>query len=440
MELLYRGLFDEVQTQFELILEGLPLFIALGFFLFLSFFLSGSETALTAVNRMKVQFRADQGDKQAIRLQRLISKPDRMITAILIGNNIANIMMPTIVTMIAIDKGANVGIWTGVLTVILIVFGEVLPKTIAATFADRVAYVVAPTISLIVKVMTPITALLSMFTNLFIRIISKGTVTEATLTKEDLRSLVDIASIEGTFEQDESLRLKGVLDFPEKDVSDVLETHRTDIVGLSIDSTYEEVRDTILEHSYTRYPVYEESMDAIVGVFYSKMIISWSLEPDRKLGELIDRDPLYVVQSSSVERVFKLMLSKKKHMAIVLDEYGGTLGIVTQEDIIEEMIGQDIEDETDQEEEELVYEKTDTMLICHGRLEIVDAMELMDIELPTDNETLGGFVLQELGHLPEPGERFTYENLRFEIEEMDRSRILRMKITIKEEENETPAT
>ncbi len=132
------------------------------------------------------------------------------------------------------------------MTVIIIVFGEVLPKTIAATFADRVAYIVAPSISLLVKLLTPLTALLALFTNIFIRIISKGAVTEATLTKDDLRSMVDIASIEGTFEQEESNRLKEVLDFPDKDVSDVLETHRTDIVGLPIEATYEEVRDTIL--------------------------------------------------------------------------------------------------------------------------------------------------------------------------------------------------
>jgi putative hemolysin len=159
------------------------------------------------------------------------------------------------------------------------------------------------------------------------------------------------------------------------------------------------------------------------------MFIEWSLEPERKLGEFIDRDMIYVVQTASVETVFKMMLLQKKHMAVVLDEYGGTLGIVTQEDIIEEMIGQDIEDETDMEDEVLIYEKTDDSLTCHGRLEIVDAMELIGIELPTDHETIGGFVLQQLGHLPEPGERFSYEDLRFEIEEMDRTRIIRMTIT-----------
>ncbi|HEY4578647.1 MAG TPA: CNNM domain-containing protein, partial [Savagea sp.] len=175
------------------------MFIALGFFLLMSFFLSGSETALTAVNRMKVRFRANDGHIPSQKLDQLLQQPDRMITAILIGNNIANIMMPTIVTMIAIDKGWPVGLLTGILTIVLIIFGEVLPKTIAATFADTVAYFVAPVIRLLVKLLLPLTFLLSKFTNLFIRIISKGQVTEAVLTKDDLRSMVDLAEVEGAF-------------------------------------------------------------------------------------------------------------------------------------------------------------------------------------------------------------------------------------------------
>ncbi|WP_301107235.1 CNNM domain-containing protein [Sporosarcina sp.] len=412
------------------------MFIALGLCLFMSFFLSGSETALTAVNRMKIQLRADQGDIKSIKLRQLLSKPDRMITAILIGNNIANILMPTIVTMIAIDKGLSVGLLTGILTVVLIIFGEVLPKTIAATFADRIAYVVAPPITLLVKILIPLTAILALFTNFFVRLISKGAVTEATLTKEDVRSMVDIASTEGTFGQDESIRLKGVLDFREKDVMDVMETHRTDIISLSMDSTYEDVRDVVLQYFYTRYPVYEESIDRVVGIFYSKMLIEWSMFPKRKFSEMIDRQPLFVVQTASVELVFKRMLTQKKHMAIVLDEYGGTLGIVTQEDIIEEMIGQDIEDETDVAEEAMVFEKEENRLICQGRLDIEDVIELLDVEIPTDHDTIGGFVFQELGHIPEAGEAFQYNTLRFEVEEMDRTKILRLQITKLPEEEE----
>lgn len=410
-------------------LEEIKLFIALGIFLFMSFFLSGSETALTAVNRMKVHLRAEQGDAKAQKLQKLIAKPDRMITTILIGNNIANIMLPTLVTTIAITRGWEVGVATAILTVILIIFGEVLPKTISATFADKVAYIVFPVISFMVVALLPLTWLLAQFTNIFIRIISKGTVKEATMTKEELRTMVDIASTEGTFEEDESERIKGVLDFPHKDVSDVMSTHRTDTVGISIDSTYEEVRDLILDSSYTRYPVYEESMDNVVGLFYSKKLIEWSMNPNLTLEELMDDNPLFVVQSVSVEKVFKMMMSKKKHMAVILDEYGGTLGIVTHEDIIEEMIGQDIEDETDEDDDELVFEMTDKILSCHGRLEIEDVNDMFNVEVPNDHDTIAGFVMQQLGHVPEEGEQFTYENLYVEINEMDRNRIVRLTIT-----------
>lgn len=405
------------------------MFIALGIFLFMSFFLSGSETALTAINRMKVHLRAEQGDAKAQKLQKLIAKPDRMITTILIGNNIANIMLPTLVTTIAITRGWEVGVATAILTVILIIFGEVLPKTISATFADKVAYIVFPVISFMVVALLPLTWLLAQFTNIFIRIISKGTVKEATMTKEELRTMVDIASTEGTFEEDESERIKGVLDFPHKDVSDVMSTHRTDTVGIAIDSTYEEVRDLILDSSYTRYPVYEESMDNVVGLFYSKKLIEWSMNPNLTLEELMDDNPLFVVQSVSVEKVFKMMMSKKKHMAVILDEYGGTLGIVTHEDIIEEMIGQDIEDETDEDDDELVFEMTDKMLSCHGRLEIEDVNDMFKVEVPNDHDTIAGFVMQQLGHVPDEGEQFTYENLYVEINEMDRNRIVRLTIT-----------
>lgn len=409
-------------------------FIGLAISLMLSFFFSGSETALTAVNRMKVQLRAEQGDRMSQKLLLLIAKPDRMITTILIGNNIVNIAMPTILTLIAINYDWDIALATAILTIIIIIFGEVLPKTIAVTFSDRIAYIVAPFIAILVQILRPLTFLIAKFTNVFIRVISKGAVKEATLTKEELRSMVDIASTEGTFEEEESERLKGVLDFPHKDVQDVLETHRTEIIGIPTNATYEEVRDVILEHYYTRYPVYEESMDHIVGMFYSKTLIEWSMDPTMELHELIDREPLFVVQSVSVEKVFKQMLAKKKHMAIVLDEYGGTLGIITHEDIIEEMIGQEIEDESDEDEDILVYEMTENRLICHGRVEIEDVNEMFKVDIPNDHDTIGGFVLQQLGHMPDNGEQFTYENLHFEVNEMDWNRILQLTITIKENE------
>ena len=408
-------------------------FVLFAISVLVSLFLSGSETALTTVNRMKVQLRAEQGDEESEKILSLLSKPDRMIITILVGNTVANISMAVILLLIAEHFGWHIGWSIAILTAFIILFCEVLPKTIAATFSDRVVYVVSPFIRLLVIILRPLTAFIAEITNLFIRIGSKGTITQTTISKEELLSMVDLASTDGTFEDEESERIKGMLDFPNKDVSDVLSTHRTEVVGIPIEATYEEVRDTILEHHYTRYPVYEDSLDTIVGMFYSKKFIEWSMDTSVDIDSFIDKEPLFVVQTLSVEKVFKLMLTHKKHMAIVLDEYGGTLGIVTHEDLIEEMIGQEIEDETDVDEEILVHEMTEHRLVCAGRMEIEEVNSLFNVTIINENETIGGFVLDQLGHVPEEDEQFFYENLMVEINEMDRSRIVKLTITKREE-------
>ncbi|WP_345798855.1 hemolysin family protein [Bacillus sp. Cr_A10] len=407
-------------------------FVLLGFALLVSFFLSGSETALTTVNRTKVRLRAEQGERAAEKLLVLLSKPDRMIITILVGNTIANIAATVLLILIAENYQWNIAWSVVTLTVLIILFAEVLPKTIAGTFSESIVYIIAPFIRLLVQLLRPITFLIAGLINMIIRIGSNGAVRETTISKEELLNMVDIASTNGTFEEEESERLKGILDFPNKDVSDVLSTHRTEVVAIPLQATYEEVRDTILEHFYTRYPVYDEDMDTIVGMFYSKKLIEWSMVPSTSLDEIIDKEPLFVVQTLSVERVFKLMLTHKKHMAIVLDEYGGTLGIVTHEDLLEEMIGQEIEDETDHDEEILVHEMTENQLICAGRLEIEEVNQMFNINIINENDTIGGFILDQLGHVPEENEQFTYENLLFEVNEMDRSRIAKLTIIKKE--------
>lgn len=403
-------------------------FIAIAALLLASFFLSGSETALTAVNKMKVKTRAEQGDRAAQKLLKQVSKPDQMITTILIGNNISNILLPVLVTIIAIEYNIEVALATGVLTVTLIIFSEVLPKTIAATFADRIAYIVAPVIRVLMVIFKPITWFLSKFTNIVIRILSRGDIKEATITKEELRTMVDIASTEGTFLGDESLRIKGVLDFQKKDVGDAMKTPRVDIIGIPIETTYEEVRDYVIDNPYTRYPVYKENMDNIVGVFHSKQVIEWSLTPEKPLTEFMDNDPLFTVETTSIERIFKRMLQAKKHFAIVLDEYGGTLGIITHEDIIEAMIGQEIADENDDEEESWIDELTDRTIVCHGKLNINRLNEVFSTKIPEEQDVLAGFVLKEIGHLPEEGDEFDFQHLRFSVLEMEKNKITKVRI------------
>ncbi len=408
-------------------------FVLLAISVLASAFLSGSETALMTVNRTKVQLRAEQGELEAIKLFAQLTKPDRMIVTVLVGNTVANISTTLLVILIADNYGWSIWWSVAAIAAFIILFCEVLPKTIAATFSERVAFMIAPIIRIIVAILKPVTFLIAGLINTIIRIGSKGAVKEPTITKEELLSMVDLASTDGTFEVEESERIRGILDFPNKDVSDVLSTHRTEVVGIPIEATYEEVRDIVLEHFYTRYPVYNDSLDTIVGMLYSKKLIEWSMTPAKPLADIIDTEPLFVVQTLSVEKVYKLMLNERKHMAVVLDEYGGTLGIVTHEDLIEEMIGQEIEDETDNDEEILIYETTEERLVCAGRLEVEEFAELFGVEIVTENETIGGFILEKLGHVPEEKEQFTFENLLFEINEMDRNRIVRLTITKIEE-------
>ncbi|KAB2329881.1 hemolysin family protein [Bacillus mesophilum] len=402
--------------------------IAIIFFMLMSFFLSGSETALTAVNKMKLKTRAENNDTKAAKLLETVSKPDELITAILIGNNVANIMLPTLVTVIAIEYNFNVGIATGILTVALIIFAEVLPKSIAASMADRVAFIVYPVIRILMFILKPVTFLLSRFTRMVIRLVSKEDPDTVSVSREDLITMVDIATVEGTFKNEETQTIKGVIDFYSLDVRDALKTPRMDIIGIPYDSEFDSARDIVLNNHYTRYPVYKENMDNIIGVFHSKYLLSWSVEDGKTLHDYTDNEPLFVYEFHSIEKVFKLMTKERKHMAIVLDEYGGTRGIISHEDIIEAMLGQEIEDETDEDATILIDELTDTHIICNAKLAIRRINDVFKSKIPEDEDILAGFLLKELGYFPEEGEKFDYQHLEFEILTVIDNRIDQVKI------------
>lgn len=413
-----------------------PIFIAIAFFMFMSFFLSGSETALTAANRMKAQTKAEAGDRASVELLKLLSKPDRMITTILIGNNIANIMLPTLVTIVAIDRGFSVGLATGILTVALILFAEVIPKSVAATFSDRIAYMVYPVIRFLVLILSPLTYILSFVPTFIIRLLSKGQIKEATISKEELKTMVDIATSEGTFQDEEYLRIRGVLDFQTKNLRDALQTPRVDMIGIPSDADFEMTREIVMEHNYTRYPVYKDNMDNIVGVFHSKQLITWSVDPTRSLDEFIDDEPLFVIHSLSMSRVFKMMLKERRHIAIVLDEYGGTLGLITTEDIIETMIGQDIADETDDQEDVLIEELTESHIICHGKLTLHRFNEAFKTRLPEEEDTVSGFIFSQLRDFPDEGATFDYQHLRFTVNKTDQTKIVQVLVEKRDHSDE----
>lgn len=384
------------------------------FLLFASFFFSGSETALSSSNRIRLQTKAINGDKKSEKLLRLVSKPSEFITSILIGNNIANIILPTLVTALAIKYGFNVGIATVILTVVIIIFAEIIPKSVAAAFPESIANLVYPIISAIIFIFKPITYLINKLTDFITGVLSKDEPEQVSVSKEELRAIIDIADSEGMLQKDESYRMKGALDFRNLNVKDVLKTPRVEIESLEHSNTYEEVKAIILKHPFSRYPVYEGGIDNIIGVFHSKHFIHWSESPEKKLVDFTD-EPLIAYEFHSVQWIFRQMTIEKKHMAVVLDEYGGTEGILTHEDVIETMIGLEIEDETDIEGHQLIQKLTDNEIICDGKITLHQLNSIFGTDIPEDEDVLAAYLLRAFNNFPEEDDVIVDGNLTFKI-------------------------
>ncbi|MBM7633250.1 CNNM domain-containing protein [Geomicrobium sediminis] len=403
-------------------------FIAIVLLFIASSFFSGSETALTAANKIKIQARADAGDKKSQRLLKTVKNTEEFIAGILIANNIPNIILPSLVTIVALEYGWNVGVSTAILTVLIIIFAEVLPKSVAAAYPDRLAYVVYPITRTMLIILKPFTVFLNALTRVVIKMLGRDEDNQASFSKEEMRTMVDIGHDEGTFKNEEMHRLKGMLDFETLNVADVMQTPRIHIQGIPADTDFETARSILNENQFSRYPIYDGDLDHIVGVFHTKFFVGWTLEPDKLIKDFSDLNPLYVYEFQPVQWVFKQMLQEKKHFAIVHDEYGGTEGIITHEDLIETMIGQDIEDETDLDDK-LIGNQTEHEIVCDGKITLRRLNNAFNTNIPEGEDNLAGFILNKLGYVPEVGESLYHEELTFEILSIDDKRIETVLIT-----------
>lgn len=410
-------------------------FILLFILFILSAFFSSSETALTSINKLKLRHLVMKKNKRALLVNKLIQEPDKLLTTILVGNNGVNVFTSSLATSIAIDLYGDYGVFISsiVVTIVLLIFSEITPKTIAVIKAEKLSFAYAYPIKIIMLVFYPIVFLLTKVTRLIMKLL-KAENKPSLFTFEEFKTLIDVGEEEGLFEPKEREMLYGVVRFKHKQVKDVLKTPRVDIIGISLNSTYKEVKAIIVEHQFSRYPVYDGSVDNIVGILYAKDLFKLNRQQkdhDFQVESMMKQkeEIIFVPETKKINELFTEMKNKKNHLAIVMDEYGGTEGLITLEEILETIVGE-IEDETDKETERLVFEMKTDYAVVSPNISIISFNEKFKTQLPNgDIETIGGFIMRQLGRMPKKEEEIRWDDLVIKIAAMENNRMTIIKIT-----------
>jgi len=384
-----------------------------------------------SLSRLRVRHMVDEGTKNSKIIAELLDNPNKLLSTILVGNNIVNIAASSVATSLAIKhfKSAGVGIAMGSMTFLVLVFGEITPKSIAAQKSEKIAIKVAKPIVFFTKFLAPIVKMISLITNVTIRLRGGSPHrTEPYITEEELKTMVNVSQEEGVLEEDEKEMIHNVFEFGERIVKEIM-IPRTDVIAVNLDITYDELLEVINREQFSRIPVYEESPDNVVGILHIKDLFLLSSRETFNLKELL-MEPYYVFEFKKISELLAEMQKDRTHIAIVIDEYGGTAGIITMEDLIEEIVG-NIEDEYDDEIESDVETLGENEYIIDGGYHTDDINEMFNLDLPVEDfDTLGGFLLKEMGHIPEEGELLAYQNLSFKIERMSKNRIEKVRLTI----------
>jgi len=397
-----------------------------------SAFFSLSETSLFAANRVVLRQRRAQGDRRARTAYALLNHASELLTTILAGNTMANVGASVVATSIALTLvGRRSGEWVAFLgtTVVVLIAAEIAPKTLAARHADRLALVVAGPISTLMRLVTPLIRILSVMATALVRPFGGHITPRAPLvTEEQLRFLVEVGQEEGVIEEEEREMIHSIFEFGDTVVREVMRP-RVDIIAVPTEATVNRAVGLMAEHGHSRLPVFEGTIDRIVGVVYMRDLV-----PALRQGRLeqpvseVRRPAFYVPDTKKVDELFKEMQQKKVSMAIVLDEYGGTAGLVTVEDLLEEIVGE-IQDEYDLEEKPIQLLDANTVLV-NARIHVEDVNELLGTRLPMDDvDTVAGLVYSLFGRVPAQGEKVALPGVELRVEKTLGQRITRVRIT-----------
>ncbi|MCC8168620.1 MAG: hemolysin family protein [Clostridiales bacterium] len=393
--------------------------------LMLSSFFSGAETALTTTNKIRMRSLADSGDKRAETVLRITSDSGKMLSAILIGNNIVNLFASSLVTSFTIKHfgGVASGIATGILTFVILVFGEVTPKTMSTIRADKISLAIAGVISALMTILTPVIFIINWFSMgvlFLLRVNPKEA--EAQVTEDEIRTIVDVGQESGAIEDEERDIIHNLFDLGDTQVKEMM-IPRMDVTYVQIDATYDEVIELFRETKFTRVPVYETSTDEIVGLLNIKDLLLLDDKDSFSIRSIM-REPFFTYTRKNASELFLEMRQSALSTAIVLDEYGATAGFVTLEDLLEEIVG-DIRDEFDADKEDSIHALSELEYLVQGSENLDDINTALGISLESeDYDSLGGLCLEILGHLPKLGECFTTDDgCFFRIERMDKNRV-----------------
>lgn len=414
--------------------QALQVLIVIGL-LALSAFFSSSETAMMGVNNIRIRNLAESGLSSAKILVKILDNRPKMLSAILIGNNIVNISASSLMTLLITDifGSAYVGIGTGVLTLLVLIFGEITPKTTATLYPDSMALKFAKPIYLLMQVLTPVIFIVDKLSSAVLKLlnIDPNKKPEA-ITEEELRTIVKVSHEEGVIESDEKKMIYNVFDFGDSVARDIM-VPRIDMTFIDVNSTINEVLEIFREEKYTRYPVYEENTDNVIGIVNIKDLILLESNEEFCLRDHL-REPMYTYEFKKTAELLMELRKTLNNIAIVLDEYGATAGLITMEDMLEEIVGE-IRDEYDEDEEDLVKKLNAKEFAVDAAMRLDDLSEQIGIYMESeDYDSIGGFVIGLLDHLPEEGEEVLYENVRLVVEKVERNRIETIHIYIMDEE------
>ena len=399
-----------------------------------SAYFSATETAFSSLNKTRIKTLAEKGNAKAERVLNLSEKYDKLLSTILIGNNIVNIVLSSISTVffinIAQSQSMGTTLATIVSTVMVLIFGEITPKSLAKEFPEAFAMISAPLIKFLMVILTPLSFFFGGIKFILGKLIKSKD--DRGMTHDELLTLVDEVEQEGGIDEVESELLRSAIEFTDREASDIL-TPRTSLEAVDETLTNDEISALFAESGYSRLPVYSGSIDSIVGIIHQKDFYSKINGTNESITSIMKK-PVYIPLSMKISDILKLLQKTKSHIAVVVDEYGGTMGIVTMEDILEELVGE-IWDEHDEVVEDFVEISENTYkILC--TMDLDKMFKFFDITDETDSATVSGWVLEKFGCFPKEGDSFDYERITVSVLSADDQRVNEVMITVKPEESE----